>query len=102
MRIELQQAYKSIATLTTEDLPDFAVLIGRNGAGKTQILEALKEGHAVVSGVGLKDIELYDMTSFQAPKRQSWQPRLQSVWQDYCGCISAGGAGQTTTYRGRC
>ena len=67
MRIELQQAYKSIATLTTEDLPDVAVLIGRNGAGKTQILEALKEGHAVVSGIDLKDIELYDMTSYRVP-----------------------------------
>ena len=67
MRIELQQAYKSIATLTTEDLPDLAVLIGRNGAGKTQILEALKEGHAVVSGIDLTDIELYDMTSYRVP-----------------------------------
>ena len=41
MRIELRQPYKSIATLETEDLPDFAILIGRNGAGKTQLLEAL-------------------------------------------------------------
>ena len=44
MRIELRESYKSIETLTTEDLPDFAILIGRNGAGKTQLLDALKEG----------------------------------------------------------
>ena len=67
MTIDLQQPYKSIATLTTGDLPDFAVLIGRNGAGKTQLLEALKEGHAQVSGVRLEDIALYDMNSFRVP-----------------------------------
>ena len=36
MKIELRQPYKSIQTLETQELPDFAILIGRNGAGKTQ------------------------------------------------------------------
>ena len=67
MRIDLQNPHKSITTLTTGELPDFAVLIGRNGAGKTQLLEALKEGHAEVSGIRVEDIELYDMNSFRAP-----------------------------------
>ena len=43
MKIELKQPYKSISTLTTEELPDFAILIGRNGVGKTQLLGTLKE-----------------------------------------------------------
>ena len=51
MRIDLKQPHKSIASLDTEELPDFAVLIVRNGAGKTQLLDALKEGHAEVSGI---------------------------------------------------
>ena len=67
MRIELRQRYKSIGTLSTEELPDFAVLIGRNGAGKTQILEALNEGRAKVPGIGAEEIELYDMFSFHPP-----------------------------------
>ena len=67
MRIDLQNPYKSIATLTTGELPDFVVLIGRNGAGKTQLLEALKEGQAKVSGIRVEDIELYNMNSFRAP-----------------------------------
>ena len=37
------------------------------GQARTQLLDALKEGHAVVSGIGLDDIELYDMTSFRPP-----------------------------------
>ena len=54
-------------SLTTEELPDFAVLIGRNGAGKTQLLDALKEGPAVIPGIGRDDIELYDMVTFHPP-----------------------------------
>ena len=71
MRIDLRQPYKSIQSLTTEELPDFAVLIGRNGAGKTQLLAALKEGQAVVPGVDVKEIELYDMVSFHPPNAGS-------------------------------
>ena len=67
MKIELKQPYKSIQSLTTEELPAFAVLIGRNGAGKTQLLEALKERQAVIPGIAVDDVELYDMVSFSPP-----------------------------------
>ena len=67
MRIQITGQYKSIGTLTTEELPDFTVLIGRNGAGKTQVLRALEEGVAVVSGIGVDEIEFFDMVSFQPP-----------------------------------
>ena len=68
MRIELKQPYKSIETLTTEDFAYFAVLVGRNGAGKSQLLGALREGRAVLPGIGVDDIELYDMLSFRPPQ----------------------------------
>lgn len=67
MRIELTSPYKSIATLTTEELPDVAILIGRNGAVKTQILDALKQGMAVIPGIGVNQIDLHDMVSFCPP-----------------------------------
>ena len=67
MKIELKQPYKSISTLIIEDLPDFAILIGRNGVGKTQLLGALKEGQAVIPTIGVSEIELYDMDSFRPP-----------------------------------
>ena len=67
MKIELSQRYKSIATLTCEDLPDFAVLIGRNGAGKTQLLDALKEGEATTPDIAVDEIEKYDMVTFRPP-----------------------------------
>ena len=64
MKLELLHPYKSIETLLIDELPNFTVLIGRNGSGKTQILTALAEGQANISGIGPKDIELYDMGSF--------------------------------------
>ena len=67
MKIELTEPHKSIQTLRTDELPDFAVLIGRNGAGKSQLLEALKGGMAVVPGTTVDEIELYDMGSFRSP-----------------------------------
>jgi recombinational DNA repair ATPase RecF len=33
--------YKSISTVAWENIPGFAVLTGRNGSGKTQLLEVL-------------------------------------------------------------
>ena len=68
MKIELKRPYKSIETLTTEELPDFAILIGRNGAGKTQLLGALKERQAVIPSIGSEEIESYDMVSFHPPE----------------------------------
>ena len=67
MRIDLRQSYQSITTLMTVDLPDFALLIGRNGAGKTQLLDALRQRHAVIPGIEVDDIEMYDMASFHPP-----------------------------------
>lgn len=63
----MNQPYKSIVDLTTEDLPDFAVLIGRNGAGKTQLLDAFKQGMAKIPGISVNEVELYDMASFVPP-----------------------------------
>ena len=67
MKIKLRQPFQSIATLSTEDLPDFTILIGRNGAGKSQLLDALKEGSATISDIGVDEIEKYDMVNFRPP-----------------------------------
>ncbi len=67
MKIELKQRHKSTTDLNTEDLPDFAVLIGRNGVGKTQILAALDQGVATIPGIGMDEIELHNLSSFHPP-----------------------------------
>ena len=64
MRIDLQNPHGVIRRLVAADLPNFAVLIGRNGAGKTHLLAALKAGNAVVHGTATHEIDFFDMASF--------------------------------------
>lgn len=62
--IKLNGTYKSIESLESTDLPDFVVLVGRNGTGKTQILEALNEGLAEVPGIEKEEVAMYNAASF--------------------------------------
>ena len=64
LQIKLSRAYRSIARLDAVSLPDFAVLIGRNGVGKTQLLKALAEGQATASEIPRDEVEMYDFASF--------------------------------------
>ena len=68
MIIELKNQYLSIKRLNQFDLPNFAVLIGPNGVGKTQLLDAMAKGHAVVTNVPLSEIEKYDIDTFKPGK----------------------------------
>lgn len=65
MRIELIQPYLSIKKLNAVEIPDFTMLIGRNGVGKTQLLTAIKNGNVTVSEVPNSEIEFFDLDSFK-------------------------------------
>ena len=41
MKITITNKYKSISKNLTFELPDFSVITGKNGSGKTHLLEAL-------------------------------------------------------------
>ena len=64
LQIRLSSAYRSIEKLDASSLPDFAILIGRNGVGKTQLLKALVEGIATASEIPRNEVEMYDFASF--------------------------------------
>jgi ABC-type transport system involved in cytochrome c biogenesis ATPase subunit len=51
MRLTFSQAYKSIKTFPAIDLPDFVVMTGVNGAGKTHLLEAIANGSVQIDGI---------------------------------------------------
>ncbi len=74
IRLELKNGYLSIKSLPTVELPDFAVLIGRNGVGKTQLLDAMKNGNISVAGMPTQKIEKYDIDTFRPNKAEqaSW------------------------------
>lgn len=63
--ITFRSAYKSISSLPEIRLPKLVVLTGKNGSGKTHMLEALKGGNlgsSVVSDLS-DDVVLYDWNS---------------------------------------
>ena len=64
MQLTLARPHKSIRSLDPVELPEFAILIGRNGVGKTHFLEALNDGAIAVSDIPSGDIELYDPALF--------------------------------------
>ncbi|EMO62625.1 hypothetical protein LEP1GSC133_1794 [Leptospira borgpetersenii serovar Pomona str. 200901868] len=43
------KGYKSLKNFKWENIPDFAVITGLNGSGKTQLLEALNGGEEISS-----------------------------------------------------
>ena len=65
MRIELTNPYLSIKQMNAVSLPNFSVLIGRNGVGKTQILNGLSTGNLSVPGIEKSEIQKFDINSFQ-------------------------------------
>ena len=64
MRLKLHKHHNSIITLDACELPDFSVLIGRNGVGKSQILSAIHERSIGGAVRKLDTIERYDFASF--------------------------------------
>ena len=75
IRIKFQQPYLSIKNLNEIDLPDFTMLIGRNGVGKTHLLQAIQQGHVSVAGISHSEMAMYDLRSFRPPDSQpaNWE-----------------------------
>ena len=72
MQLTFKSRHLSIEGLEAPPIPPFAVLIGRNGVGKTQLLDAISNGH--VSTSEKCNIEKYDIDSFRVPSSEaaSW------------------------------
>lgn len=51
MKLSLVKPYKSITFLTETELPDFVVLTGVNGSGKTQLLKAIEKSNILVDNI---------------------------------------------------
>ncbi|WP_322977131.1 ATP-binding protein [Acinetobacter pittii] len=53
MKYKLKSTFKSLEPFETEELLNFVILTGINGVGKTQILQALQNGHSniVIDGI---------------------------------------------------
>jgi predicted ATP-binding protein involved in virulence len=67
MKLSVRRSYKSITSLPIIDLPDFVVLTGLNGTGKSHLLEAIENGSVQIDNIALvsgsKPIRRFDWTN---------------------------------------
>lgn len=67
MKLKFIREYASIFNINETDLPDFVLLTGLNGSGKSQLLEAIELGHISIddfqANVQPPQIKRYDWTS---------------------------------------
>ena len=76
MKLKFEHDYKSLTPFQNEyqkeyDLPDFFVLTGKNGSGKTQLFEMLKNGHAHIHGIEANFVLYYNYIDFIVADRDS-------------------------------
>jgi ABC-type cobalamin/Fe3+-siderophores transport system ATPase subunit len=51
MKLSLQKTHQSLTTLYADELPNFAIITGPNGSGKTHLLRGIENGSILVDGV---------------------------------------------------
>lgn len=56
--LHFSKPHKAILALPKTDLPDFAVVTGVNGSGKSQLLEAIKNGSIKIDGIQPNDADI--------------------------------------------
>lgn len=83
-KLVFQSAHKSITGLRETTLPKLVVLTGRNGSGKTHLLEAIKEGYisSSVAPDPARDISLFDWNNI-VPKDTGAFSSAQMIIERY-------------------
>ena len=66
MHFSLNYPFACVKSLDAFELPEFAILIGKNGVGKTRLLSGIQDGSIAVSGLPREDIEFFNFTSFRS------------------------------------
>lgn len=69
--LKFNQIYKSIKNLNEIELPDLTIITGKNGCGKSQLLEAIAKGDVTVVGYEAEEVENYDFNQFDIKGRNS-------------------------------
>ena len=65
MKLRFKTNYKSIENIDSINLPKFTVLTGANGSGKSQLLEAIKNGSIEVESIESSEISLFNYESYR-------------------------------------
>lgn len=83
MKLKLKAPFKSINKVPLDlDLPDFVVLTGVNGSGKSHLLEAIKDGQIVLVGndeISHANTRYFDFTTLVPSDSESYEARDSEV-----------------------
>ncbi|MGQ1947731.1 AAA family ATPase [Geofilum sp. OHC36d9] len=64
MKLNFIQPYISITKFDSIELNDFSIITGKNGSGKTHLLNAVKKGNVGIEGVDKSEIVYYNYNDF--------------------------------------
>ena len=65
MQLEFKESYISIEQFNTIEIPDFMVLTGVNGSGKSHLLEAIDKRKVIIAGMENSHIVLFNYETFK-------------------------------------
>lgn len=89
MRISLKNTYKSLEPFKSESLQDFVVITGKNGSGKSQLIQLIadeKSGQLEITP-NLKQIQVegMDFNRVAAIDHNNWKIAIDTQWTYYAG-----------------
>ncbi|MDD5361182.1 MAG: ATP-binding protein [Ignavibacteria bacterium] len=91
MKIKITQKHKSISPPCEFDLPQFSVLTGKNGSGKTHLLEAIADpnkSQVFLNGAILKNIRYIKFNGLNPKIEENCNPQIisqfiKNSWNSY-------------------
>jgi len=88
MRLKFNTPYLSIDDFNPVELPDFTVVTGVNGSGKSHLLQAIEKGHATIEGVQKTSIVLFNYETFKLENESAFNAtqiagEREQAWQFY-------------------
>lgn len=91
VKLTFHKQHKSIKQLNTIELPDFTVLTGLNGSGKTHLLEAIEKEKIKVDGIANNNnqIRLFDFITLVPNDSGSFDigQHKNNTWNQLCNLI---------------
>ena len=90
MKLTFRQAHESIRQFTPVDLPDFSIITGLNGSGKTHLMRSIKAGKVIADTIPIHEIGYYTYHDFLVPSSQTLnsqqiETQKQQTWQHFNG-----------------
>ena len=89
MKLTFSRPHISISSLNEVSLPEFTIITGRNGSGKSHLLQALEQGAITIEGIDISKIRRFDYNSFRLEDESPFNrenrdnDRINTGWNPY-------------------